>query len=175
MKRPRPALPPDDLERSDVLLTTGDVASLLRIHPKHVYRLLRRGMPADRVGGEWRFRSQEVLRWFGARNKAHRGHEPGATGVRVADAPRLGPAPPPLLAANGDVAVERLLMQLNHRGGPVVGFVQSDRDSGLELLRRGEVLASGCHGGEIPKALENRRLAFIHVVDRQVGLALRRG
>ncbi len=33
-------------------LTTREVAELLRVHPKHVYRLRKRGLPAHRVGDE---------------------------------------------------------------------------------------------------------------------------
>lgn len=36
---------------------------MLRVHPKHIYRLLRRGLPARRVGGHWRFSSTEIERW----------------------------------------------------------------------------------------------------------------
>jgi excisionase family DNA binding protein len=170
MKRPRPRLPPEELERAGTLLTTVDVASLLRVHPKHVYRLLRRGLPAHRVGGEWRFRSDDVVRWFGARGSAR---PPDGAPRRSAEIPRQ--SPPPLLAANGDIAVECLLARLKDLDGPVIGFVQSDRDGGLELLRRGQVVAAGCHGGEIPTTLEDHRLAFITLVDRQVGLVVRRG
>src|SRR5579859_6525248 len=45
------------------LLTTKDVATLLRVHPKHVYRLMKRDLPALRVGNEWRFNREDVLRW----------------------------------------------------------------------------------------------------------------
>jgi putative molybdopterin biosynthesis protein len=168
VKRARPPLPEGDLAAPDAILTTTDAARLLRVHPKHVYRLLRLGLPGHRVGGEWRFFAEEVLRWSGARTASSRGKadvvEPaGARGT------------PPLLAANGDIAVERLLARLKGGEGGPLGFVQADRGEGLELLRRGEVLAAGCHGDEIPTAIDERRLAFIHLVDRQVGLALRRG
>jgi excisionase family DNA binding protein len=168
MKTARPSLSFEDMERPDALLTTGDVARLLRVHPKHVYRLLRRGMPAHRIGGEWRFRTQEVLTWAGSRRR-----ESGLPRPPDAAAERPS-APPPLLAANGDVAVEHLLARLRGRERARLGFVQSDRVGGLELLGRGEVIAAGCHGGEIPRAVGNQRLAFIHLVDRQVGLATRR-
>jgi excisionase family DNA binding protein len=170
MKTPRKPLPSEDLGRADALLTTTDVARLLRVHPKHVYRLLRRGLPAHRIGGEWRFRSHEVLRWAGAR-RPPRSAEPEAG--RSPDRHRS--SPPPLVAANGDVAVEQLLSRLGSPGGAVVGFVQSDRAGGIELLRQGDVIAAGCHGGEIPKTLEDERLAFIHLVEREVGLAFRPG
>jgi putative molybdopterin biosynthesis protein len=52
----------------DELLTSAEVARLLRVHPKHLYRLLRQGLPGRRVGrGHWRFRRDEVLAWLGAR------------------------------------------------------------------------------------------------------------
>ena len=52
----------------DELLTSSEVASLLRVHPKHLYRLLRQGLPGHRLGrGHWRFRRDEVLAWVGTR------------------------------------------------------------------------------------------------------------
>jgi excisionase family DNA binding protein len=157
------------MRRADALLTTGDVARLLRVHPKHVYRLLRRGLPGHRVGGEWRFLAAEVLSWYGAPPAA-----PELEGRSVTE-PSAPAAPAPLLAANGDLAFEHLLARLTAAGRPLFGHVQTDRDAGLDLLKRGDVLAAGCHGGEIPSVLESHRLAFIHLVDRQVGLALRSG
>ncbi len=50
-----------------MLLTTREVADLLRVHPKHVYRLMRRGLPAGRVGDTWRFDEEAVLAWARAR------------------------------------------------------------------------------------------------------------
>lgn len=44
-------------------LTTLEVATLLRVHPKHVYRLLHQGMPARRVGGQWRFSRADIQQW----------------------------------------------------------------------------------------------------------------
>jgi putative molybdopterin biosynthesis protein len=53
----------------DELLTSGEVARLLRVHPKHLYRLLRQGLPGRRLGrGHWRFRRDEVLAWIGSRS-----------------------------------------------------------------------------------------------------------
>jgi excisionase family DNA binding protein len=171
MKHARPLLSRHELHLPDALLTTADVAALLRVHPKHIYRLLRRGLPARRVGGEWRFVAQDVLRWAGGpmldeRSTRGADESPAAT--------EAGATPATLVAANGDLVVEALLARLASLGPPV-GHVQSDRSKGLELLRRGDVLAAGCHGDEIPVTLDGQRLAFIHLVGRQVGLALRRG
>jgi excisionase family DNA binding protein len=51
------------------LLTSTECAALLRVHPKHLYRLLRRGLPGHRVGGgHWRFDRDEVLAWMRTRS-----------------------------------------------------------------------------------------------------------
>ena len=144
---------------ADELLTTDEVAAVLRVHPKHVYRLLKRGLPGRKVGGEWRFLEREVLAWSGeARPQAR------VLGER-----------PPLVAANGDLALEWLLEAANRRGPPVVGFVRADRDGALALLDQGAVLAAGCHGAGFPPRLGDDRLARLHVVRRDVGLAVRTG
>ncbi len=173
MKRAHPPLSSDDLQRAGALLTTADVARLLRVHPKHVYRLLRRGLPGHRVGGEWRFLAPEVLGWSGM------DAVPAPSSARRdAAAPRGAAADleaPPLVATNGDLAVEYLLARLTGAGRPLLGQVQADRTEGLGLLKRGEVLAAGCHGKDILGDLDDERLVFVHIVDRQVGLAVRRG
>lgn len=153
---------------SGTLLTTADVARVLRVHPKHVYRLLRRGMPGLRVGGEWRFNVDEVLSWSDASSgKPHPSDEaPAARGVT----PRL----PPLLAANGDIAIEHLLERMAETG-PALGLLVADRGAALELLRRDEVAAAGTHGPGIPGAIGDERLVFVHLVQRNIGLALRAG
>jgi excisionase family DNA binding protein len=147
------------------MLTTVEVAELLRVHPKHVYRLLKKGLPARRVGAEWRFDRGEVLRWSGAPAPAE-------------DAPPAAPAAaaaPPLVAANGDVALLALLQLLARRGPPLVGLVQTDMAHGLALLAQGAVLASGAHAGGFPTHVRGERLARIHLVRREVGLAAAAG
>jgi excisionase family DNA binding protein len=141
------------------LLTSQEVARLLRVHPKHVYRLLARGLPARRAGGKWLFARDEVLAW-----SQQRGANPApVTGV--------GPTGvPPLLAANGDLVVELLLAEAQTGQGPLVGFVQADRTTGLELLEAGRVLAAGAHGLE---ASAGGGHVWLHLVDREVGLVTR--
>src|SRR5512138_1717527 len=151
----------------DTLLRTDEVATLLRVHPKHVYRLLRKGMPARRVGGEWRFSRDDVLAWSGARS-------PAAAPAPAGGAP--GPtAPPPLVAANGDVVVVTLLALAAKRGPPLVGFVQADMREGAELLRARAVLATGAHAGGFPTHVGEERVARLHLVRREVGLLGPRG
>src|SRR5262245_22699510 len=91
--------------RDESLLRTHEVAALLRVHPKHVYRLLRRGLPGRRVGSEWRFSRSEVLDWAGA----SAGHEEQVTSAPPSTAVSAEAAgTPSLLAANGDIVIEIL-------------------------------------------------------------------
>src|SRR5512137_56407 len=113
------------------LLTSREVAALLRVHPKQVYRLLRRGLPARRVGAEWRFDRAEVMAWSGA--EAPRAQPPS---------PAPGSAPPSVVAANGDVVVMLLLRAANALGAPLLGFVQTDASRGISLLEQGAVPAA---------------------------------
>ena len=146
------------------LLTSREVADLLRVHPKQVYRLLRRGLPARRVGAEWRFDRAEVMTWSGA--EAPRGQPPS---------PSPGAAPPSIVAANGDVVVALLLREANALGAPLLGFVQTDATRGIALLEQGAVLAVGAHAGGFPSHAGVDRAARVHLASREVGLLFRRG
>lgn len=143
------------------LLTTNEVAALLGVHPKHIYRLLKRGLPARRVGDEWRYDEADVLAW------TRYGRIPEA-------APDALPAPPPLLAANGDLAVEALFEACRECSGPTFGFVLSDHATGLERLTMGSILGAGCHGAA-PGALSGDKLASLHLAERELGFAHRKG
>jgi excisionase family DNA binding protein len=145
---------------TDVLLRTEEVAALLRVHPKHVYRLLKKGLPARRVGGEWRFSRQDVMTWSGA---AELRQEPEVE-------PRTVGAPPAVVAANGDVVVMTLLRIAARQGPPIIGFVQADMASGADLLQAGAVLATGAHAGGFPTHLGSERIARVHLVTREIGL-----
>jgi excisionase family DNA binding protein len=146
------------------LLKSADVARLLQVHPKHIYRLLARGLPAHRMGGEWRFSREEVLAWS------------GVPGEKRAEEPRrAAPEVPPLLAANGDIVIEILIARLIAADAPLVGFVQLDRGRALERLAKRAVLLAGFHGAVPPSHLDADRLARVHLVAREIGLALPRG
>jgi excisionase family DNA binding protein len=136
------------------LLTTRQVADLLQVHPKHVYRLLRRGLPGRKVGGEWRFHRESVLAWAGSpRGPAH-----GPHGL------------PPLVATNGDLAVDAALYLTAREEGHLLGTVRSDRTRGLALLKDEQVLGAGFHGpgAEHPQDGDLLSVIRIHVVRRQV-------
>ncbi|GAO01530.1 helix-turn-helix transcriptional regulator [Anaeromyxobacter sp. PSR-1] len=148
----------------DQLLTTAEVAEVLRVHPKHVYRLLRRGLPARRVGAEWRFSREDVLAWSGGRAAEARSETPAPAAGGALD------AAPALVAANGDVAVLSLLALAAAQGPPLLGFVQADMAEAADLLRRRAVLAAGAHAGGFPSHVGDDRVARIHLVTREIGL-----
>jgi excisionase family DNA binding protein len=154
---------------TDQLLRTEEVAKVLRVHPKHVYRLLKKGLPARRVGSEWRFSRDDVLAWSGGK--------PAPSLVDQAPVPAaLGPdAAPALVAANGDVAVQALLRLAGTMGPPLLGFVQADMGAAVELLRTRAVLAAGAHAGGFPSHVGEERVARVHLVQREIGLVYPRG
>lgn len=45
------------------ILTAAQAAELLQIHPRTLYKLVRRGsIPGRKLGGGWRFSKAEILR-----------------------------------------------------------------------------------------------------------------
>jgi excisionase family DNA binding protein len=49
-------------------LTSEEAAHLLKIHPKTLQRMARKGqIPARRIGDLWRFRASELDAWFKAK------------------------------------------------------------------------------------------------------------
>lgn len=149
---------------SDLLLTTDEVAEVLRVHPKHVYRLLKKGLPGRRVGSEWRFSRDDVLAWSGGKPV------PPSAAEGPAALPSAADAAPALVAANGDVAVQVLLRLAGALGPPLLGFVQADMAAAAELLRRRAVLAAGAHAGGFPSHVGEERVARVHLVQREIGL-----
>jgi excisionase family DNA binding protein len=46
----------------DEILTASQVASLLQIHPRTVYKLVKQGtIPGKKFGGGWRFSRTEII------------------------------------------------------------------------------------------------------------------
>jgi len=51
------------------ILTTQEVADLLKLHPKTVNKLAKSGrVPAYRIGRQWRFRRSEILKLLEKKN-----------------------------------------------------------------------------------------------------------
>jgi excisionase family DNA binding protein len=52
------------------VMTRADVAKLLQVHPNVVGRYIReQGLPAARLGGEWRFLRADIIAWLAARKE----------------------------------------------------------------------------------------------------------
>ena len=46
----------------DEILTASQVASLLQVHPRTIYKLVKNGsIPGKKFGGGWRFSRQEIM------------------------------------------------------------------------------------------------------------------
>ena len=59
-----PAEPLRDSGRCEPLLDSTEAAQLLRIHPKTLKRMARKGeIPAMQIGKLWRFSSSALLLW----------------------------------------------------------------------------------------------------------------
>jgi len=67
------------------ILTVKEICELLRVHPTTVYKLTREGkIPSFRIGSDWRFRKDLILRWLTetvrVRLKAEQAIESGVNG-----------------------------------------------------------------------------------------------
>ena len=52
------------MESGQEVLTIKEVCDLLQVHPSTIYKLVRAGgIPAFRIGSDWRFRKDEIERW----------------------------------------------------------------------------------------------------------------
>ena len=57
----------------DEILTAGEVAELLQIHPRTVYKLVREGsIPGRKFGGGWRFSRSEIIAMVSPRVRPRR-------------------------------------------------------------------------------------------------------
>jgi excisionase family DNA binding protein len=69
------------------VMTLNELADFLRVHPSTIYRLLKRGgLPAFKVGSDWRFNSESIDRWLMEREQTEgkRG-EPSRVDNQLAD------------------------------------------------------------------------------------------
>jgi excisionase family DNA binding protein len=55
----------EQMEKAKAVLTIGEVAEMLRVHPTTVYRLLKRGdIPGFKIGGNWRVSVDALNHWI---------------------------------------------------------------------------------------------------------------
>ena len=75
----------------EALLTAAEVAELLKLHVETVYALIAKaGLPAAKIGGQWRFEEARLRAWIEA-HSANRAR-PAPTPTHTRDAP-AGDAP----------------------------------------------------------------------------------
>lgn len=49
---------------ADDIMTVAELATYLRVHPSTIYRALKvNGMPAFKIGSDWRFRRSKIDKW----------------------------------------------------------------------------------------------------------------
>ena len=59
----------DKMEKNDVILKPQEAADYLRISIRTLKKLCNEGkVPATRVGKHWRFRKEEIDKWFDENN-----------------------------------------------------------------------------------------------------------
>ena len=64
-KRVKTMIWAEHMEKAKAVLTIGEVAEMLRVHPTTVYRLLKRGdIPGFKIGGNWRVSVNALDRWM---------------------------------------------------------------------------------------------------------------
>ena len=145
-------------------LTSKEAAALLRVHPKHIYRLLRKGLPAQRIGGQWRFYALEIERW------ARGGPDPRAAADGNIN-PQKGTEPcadVALLLSRDDIAVHALVAEINRRAPPAVGIVPHDDAGSLRWLEEPRILAASLMGDlTAPSSVQ---LVWLHIAHETFGL-----
>jgi len=66
--------PPIALDQE--ILTLKDVCELLQVHQSTVYKLVKEGkIPAFRIGSDWRFRTDLMMRWMDEHSLPSRGFD----------------------------------------------------------------------------------------------------
>ena len=62
-------------------LTTTDVAELFKLNVETVYLLIaQQGLPATKIGGQWRFDESEIREWFKRRREPSVSEQPCGLG-----------------------------------------------------------------------------------------------
>lgn len=152
---------------SQELLTTREVATLLRIKERKVYDLVASGeIPHVRVTGKLLFPRALIGAWL-------RRHSEHAESV---DLPR---ARPDILAGSHDPLLD---WSLRESGSGLATMVDGSLD-GLERLARGEAIAAGVHlledpagdrwnRGHVERALAGQPVVLIEWARREQGLIL---
>lgn len=128
---------------SEKLLNTHEVAALLRINDKQVYRLIQGGgIPCTRVTGKWLFPQGLVEEWV---QRSARGKIVEAS-RSLAVTERFGLDQGLLVAGSDDLLLGALLELMRQRSPEYVVYVTNlGSFGGLEALRLGKAHVALCH------------------------------
>jgi excisionase family DNA binding protein len=75
------------------VFTTSQAAAFLGVHAQTVRRLARSGrIPCFKIGADWRFRKEALVRWADSQNLEERGHNGACTVLIVDDEAKVSAA-----------------------------------------------------------------------------------
>lgn len=135
MPRAKTDLPSPLPDANSEWLTTIEVAGVLRVHPKHVYRLLHQGMPARRVGGQWRFSRDAIMQWAD--------HRVGSLGSDTAPPDTVSAASlAALVAVEPNELCDTVISTVAASPRARVAVMHAGQRRSLDLLAAGEVAAA---------------------------------
>jgi putative molybdopterin biosynthesis protein len=153
-------------------LTTKEVARLLNVHEKAVYRLIHdKQLPAIKVTGKWLFPQHFVEEWLDIYTLNHpRTHTAGSTGPAL------------LVAGSDDLLLDWVVARFNSADSDQCAFFANTGSmGGLHALRSGLCHIAGCHLLQDDNDEYNFRFAedelsrapvFINLSKRRQGLLL---
>jgi excisionase family DNA binding protein len=59
------------MESDHEILTVREICDLLQVHQSTIYKMVRQGkIPCFRIGSDWRFRRDRIVRWMAERTMA---------------------------------------------------------------------------------------------------------
>lgn len=155
------------MEAMEELLTTKEVARLLRLNEKKVYQLVNSGqIPHVRIAGKWLFPKREIQGWLKERTE------------RAKDL---------FLAGSDDPVLGKFLRDYSHAKGleSLAFYSAVGSEGGLRALREGKVHGCCCHlldpeSGQynlpfVRRFLPDGSYAVVTLWHRRQGLLVRRG
>lgn len=162
------------------MLTSREVAELLGIHEKQVYRLLRQGrLPGTRITGRWIFSRRLVLEWIEANSRE---------AVKPRTSKNRDDVEPHHLVISGsdDLLLQILLREFNRRHPSLLATSATlGSVAGVTAVKEGRAHIAGIHlldpkSGEynrpqVAEAFGPRRAFLVTLAHREEGLILPRG
>jgi len=151
----------------DTLLTTKELAGLLRLNEKKVYQLVKEGnIPHVRIAGKWLFPEKHVMRWIDENVQRERDI---------------------FIVGSNDVLMEKLVLHYSqeHYPGSVAFYSSMGSSRGVHALslKKGQVCCThllDTETGEynlpfLDRVLSGQRYVVVNLWRRKQGLIVRKG